>query len=87
MMTRGRLRAIQATRTRRNSPHVSLDYAHKHMDELIAEVLRLRKVLTKIIGGDEDDPWQVAHAALQEPDLGPPDIVCRLPGDCPKEKP
>jgi len=88
MMTRGRLRAIESTRTRSNS----LELAHKHMDELIAEVLRLRGALV-LIGADgphtAQDLRSMAVAALTEPDRGPPSFICRRGTlvDYPKEKP
>lgn len=83
MMTLGRLRAIEAYWARQAASTSLI-----HANELIAEVKRLRDALKRIA---VDPPLEatptiesmlnyvqrIASEALREPDLGPPDIVCR----------
>jgi len=87
-MTRGRLRAI-GVGTSRNS--TSAELLGKYARELHDEVHRLRIVLANIehaqfgIGPYVDADMlfrqgcgimRMATAALAEPDMGPPDLVC-----------
>ena len=76
MMTIGRLRAIESYVRRDRTDHGML---FKCGNELVAEVKRLREVLATIAETD-CHPSSFAAAALREPDLGPPDIVCRRDG-------
>lgn len=76
MMTIGRLRAIESYMLRDGT---SRDVLLKCGGELIDEVKRLRAALKWIAEHRHDMHELAGHAseALREPDLGPPDIVCR----------
>jgi len=74
-MTRGRLQTIERM-LGINEPAQSLE--SKYCRELVAEVHRLRDILTYITTADDTDHLQeTARNALADPDMGPPDIVCR----------
>lgn len=81
MMTTGRLRAIEVYLGTHQEADRHPGVLSKHVGELIAEVKRLRGVIEDIAieaaGVDARSIRDDATDALREPDLGPPDIVCR----------
>lgn len=84
-LTVGRMRYMMSYWIRRGSDRndhpfskATAETARNHISILIREISRLRDVLRDISVGSTDQNTQaMAVEALAEPDLGPPDIVCR----------
>ena len=84
-LTVGRMRYLMSYWIRRGSDQAdhpfskaTAETARSHISILLGEISRLREVLRGISIGSTDRCTQAeALEALSEPDLGPPDIVCR----------
>lgn len=84
-LTVGRMRYMMSYWIRRGSDHddhpfskATAETARSHISILIREISRLRETLRDISVGSTDRCTQaMALEALTEPDLGPPDIICR----------
>lgn len=85
-LTVGRMRYLMSYWIRRGSDRddhpfskATAETARGHISILLREINRLRDVLRNISIGSTDRCTQAeALEALCEPDLGPPDIVCRV---------